>query len=83
MAISSPNSTADRPYPSTNWRMDARRRDQDPSYFEDIKLTFRASGDGLAKDQLEKAVGLSVDKYCSVSVMLREKATITYECVVE
>jgi putative redox protein len=64
-------------------RVDARRRDGDPSYFEDIKLTFKASGENLAQEQLEKAVGLSVDKYCSVAVMLREKATISYEAVVE
>lgn len=64
-------------------KVDAKRRNEDPSYFEDIKMTFIASGDGLAQEQLEKAVGLSVDKYCSVAAMLREKASITYEAVVE
>jgi putative redox protein len=63
--------------------VDAKRRDEDPSYFTDIKLTFTASGDNLAKEQLAKAVGLSVEKYCSVAAMLRDKAAITYETVVE
>jgi len=64
-------------------KVDARRREKEPSYFEDIKMTFTASGDGLTKEQLEKAMKLSVDKYCSVGVMLRDKVTITYEGIVE
>ena len=63
--------------------VDARRRDEDPAYFEDIKMTFRVSGDGLTKEKVDKAVGLSVDKYCSVAAMLRDKARITYETVLE
>lgn len=63
--------------------VDARRRERDPSYFEDIKMTFVISGDGLTKEQADKAASLSVDKYCSVAVMLRDKASITYETRVE
>jgi putative redox protein len=64
-------------------KVDARRRDGEPSYFEDIKMIFNASGDGLTADQMNKAMSLSVEKYCSVAAMLRDKATITYEGVVE
>lgn len=63
--------------------VDARRRDQDPSYFEDIKMIFKISGEGLTQGQADKAVSLSVDKYCSVAAMLRDKATISYEAIVE
>jgi len=64
-------------------KVDARRRDKEPSYFEDIKMIFTASGEGLTQEQADKAVKLSVDKYCSVSAMLRDKATISYETIVE
>jgi putative redox protein len=63
--------------------VEARRRDRDPSYFEEIKMIFRLSGDGLTKEQADKAAGLSVDKYCSVAAMLRDKAEISYETIVE
>ena len=63
--------------------VEARRRDRDPSYFEEIKMIFRLSGDGLTKEQADKAAGLSVDKYCSVATMLRDKAEISYETIVE
>lgn len=63
--------------------VDARRREGEPSYFEDIKLTFVVSGEGLTKEMADKAARLSVEKYCSVSVMLEDKATITYETRVE
>lgn len=63
--------------------VDAKRRDGDPSYFEDIKMTFVVAGEGLTKEQADKAASLSVEKYCSVGAMLEDKATITYETKVE
>jgi putative redox protein len=63
--------------------VDARRRDGEPAYFEDIKMTIVVSGEGLTKEQADKAASLSVDKYCSVGVMLKDKATITFETKVE
>jgi putative redox protein len=63
--------------------VDAKRRDGDPSYFEDIKMTFVVAGEGLTREQADKAASLSVGKYCSVGAMLKDKATITYETKVE
>ena len=59
--------------------VNAKRREGDPSYFEDIKMTFVVSGEGLTQEQADKAAALSVEKYCSISAMLKEKAAITYE----
>jgi len=63
--------------------VEAKRRDKEPSYFEDIKMIFRISGEGLTQEQADKAVALSVDRYCSVAVMLKDKAAISYEAIVE
>jgi putative redox protein len=51
-----------------------------PRVFTHIKLTFAASGK-LSRKAVEDAVGLSKNKYCSVSKMLEKAATIEYEIV--
>lgn len=64
-------------------KVDARRREREPAYFKEIKMIFTASGDGLTEERFKKALKLTVEKYCSVSIMLRNKVTITYEGIVE
>ena len=51
-----------------------------PSLFETINLKFIFEGD-ISPLKIERAVGLSVDKYCSVSKIIEETATINYELV--
>ena len=51
-----------------------------PRVFTHIKLTYAASGK-LSRKAVEDAVGLSKNKYCSVSKMLEKAATIEYEIV--
>jgi putative redox protein len=48
-----------------------------PSVYKKIHAHFKLFGD-LDKDKVEKAVSLSVDKYCSVAKMLERTATITH-----
>lgn len=55
------------------------RADAIPAVFTHIRLHFLASGDfPLAK--LERAVSLSMEKYCSVSHMLRGSVAIEATC---
>lgn len=63
--------------------IDAVRRKEPPTYFEEITMTYVASGDGATEDKVRKAADLSNKKYCSVGVMLRDKAKITYNVRVE
>ena len=63
--------------------IEARRREEAPRYFEEIKIIYRISGDGLTEDKAERAAKLATEKYCSVGIMLREKAEITYEVRIE
>jgi putative redox protein len=42
-----------------------------PIVFTRIALTYRFEGDNLPVDEIERAIRLSQDKYCSVSAMLR------------
>ena len=59
------------------------RRSEDPMYYEAIHMIYTLSGEGLTEDKARRAADLSTEKYCSVGVMLREKAKITYEVKVE
>ena len=61
--------------------VEAERADKPPKVFTRIHLVYRVSGDGLSPKQVERAVSLSKDKYCSASIMLAETAEITHEVV--
>lgn len=62
---------------------DAERQADPPRVFTEIHLRVLARGHGLRRGQVERAVALSVDKYCPVAVMLRQAVPITYEVIVE
>jgi putative redox protein len=53
-----------------------------PKVFTRIHLVYGAWGTGLTDAQVQRAVTLSRDKYCSVSAMLKSTAVISYEIVV-
>lgn len=59
--------------------LDAERATEDPKVFTKIHMRFVVEGHGLARAKVERAVNLSVEKYCSASAMLAKTATITYE----
>lgn len=60
----------------------AERAGTHPRVLTAIHLRYIAAGTGLRLEQVEKAVALSQDKYCSVSAMLRKAAPVTYETTV-
>jgi putative redox protein len=49
----------------------AERVDTIPAVFKSIHLHFRIAGIELSEKQVERAVELSADKYCSASIMLK------------
>ena len=62
--------------------LDAERfEDRTPAPFKDIHVTFKFKGD-LDVKKIKRAVALSMDKYCSVTKILEETATITYSSTV-
>ncbi len=59
--------------------VEADRRDEPfPRIFTAIRLRFVLRSPDATDKELEQAVRLSMDKYCSVSGMLREAAEIIY-----
>ena len=60
--------------------VEAVRVDCVPSVFESIHLHFRVSGTDLNVKQVQRAVELSADKYCSASIMLKNSGVkITHD----
>ena len=57
----------------------AERADEVPKVFTKIHVHYIVKGKGLSEKQVEKAVTLSAEKYCSVSIMLGKTATITHD----
>jgi len=58
---------------------EAERAADDPKVFTRIHLTYRLSGKGLKRAQVERAVKLSKEKYCSATLMLAKTAEISFE----
>ncbi len=58
--------------------IDAERAPQDPKVFTRIHFHFVVKGEGLKPEQVERAIKLSAEKYCSASIMLGKTASITH-----
>ncbi len=54
-----------------------REKDVIPSLFETVHAHYKFFGN-LDKEKVEKAIKLSIEKYCSVSKTLEKTANITY-----
>ncbi len=57
----------------------AERAPEEPKVFTRIHLAYAVAGHGLDAKQVERAVKLSKDKYCSATIMLARTAEISYE----
>lgn len=55
------------------------RADKEPKVFTKIHLHFVVSGEDLKAKQVEKAISLSAEKYCSASIMLGATAEMTHD----
>src|SRR5260221_574343 len=53
-----------------------------PRVFTTLHYVYTGAGHGLDPKQVERAVKLSKEKYCSATIMLAKPATIPYEIVI-
>jgi putative redox protein len=59
------------------------RRAEHPKSFNHIEIRYTVRGRGLDPGQVEKAVQLSQERYCSVATMLRSAVQLTYAWNIE
>ncbi len=59
--------------------LEAERADEVPKVFTRIHLKYRVAGADITAREVERAIELSLEKYCSATRMLAQTADITYE----
>lgn len=59
--------------------LSAERSEEIPKVFTKIHAHYIVKGSGLSEKQVEKAVSLTAEKYCSVSIMLAATAEVTHD----
>ncbi|MFT4564830.1 MAG: putative redox protein [Gammaproteobacteria bacterium] len=59
--------------------LEAERADEIPQVFTRIHVHFVVTGRNLKHKQVDRAVSLSAEKYCSASIMLGKTAEITHD----
>lgn len=55
---------------------EAEQTEEHPRVFKDITLTFIINAASTELDKIQKAVDLSMEKYCGVAAMLRKNSAI-------
>ncbi len=60
-------------------QIEAERATEDPKVFTRIHIHFVVRGRKLNAAQVERAIKLSAEKYCSASIMLGKTADITHD----
>ncbi|MGF1711720.1 OsmC family protein [Vibrio kagoshimensis] len=61
-----------------NAKLDTERRDTAPRIFTKVNIHFEVSGDKLDKDTVAKVCADSLEKYCSVCLMLGAAIEMTH-----
>jgi len=58
--------------------VNSEKVDKHPRVYKKIEIEFHLKGKNLKEENVEKAIQLSLDKYCSVKTMLEKTAEISY-----
>lgn len=61
--------------------IEADLTDEHPKVYNRIKISYHFKGNELPLDKLEKAVNLSMEKYCGVTAMLSKTAKVETEII--
>ncbi len=59
--------------------VEGTRRAEEPRRYVAVRFVYRLSGDGVDRAKAERAVALSLEKYCSVVHSLAPDIAITHE----
>ena len=63
--------------------VETEQTEEHPKVFKDITITYRMKTNADNKIKVEKAIELSLDKYCGVSAMLKKNSAVNYKLVIE
>jgi len=68
---------------SLHIEVDGKQLPDPPYTFTDIHLHFNLQGIGLDETKVERAIELSINKYCSVAATIRGVAKLTHSFAIE
>ncbi len=63
--------------------VDGERATEDPKVFTHVKMIYKIKGRGLKRANVERAVNLSAEKYCSATAIIAKTAKMEHEVVIE
>lgn len=69
------------PYDSFRVEVDGQDTEEHPKVYREILIRYVFSGAALDREKIEKAVNLSLTRYCGVHAMLGKTAAIRHEVV--
>lgn len=55
--------------------------EEHPKYYDKTKIEYHFWGKDLKKEQLEKAVNMSLERYCGVTEMFRKFSDVSFEII--
>lgn len=61
----------------------ASQTDDHPKVFSEVNITYRMKTAENNRERVQKAIDLSLEKYCGVSAMLRKNSPVYYQLVIE
>lgn len=56
----------------------AKRAEHEPRVFTEIHIHYKLTGNDIKEKQVQRAISLSAEKYCSATIMLGKTAAITH-----
>jgi putative redox protein len=69
------------PYDSFELEIEGDLGDEHPKTYTAIRLKYIFTGDELDRNKIQKAIDLSLDRYCGVAAMLKKSASLDYEII--
>ena len=69
-------------FDSLNIRVEGNLTEEHPKHFDRMKVIYEFTGKDLSMDKLQKAVDLSKERYCGVSMNYKTSMEIEYEILI-
>lgn len=66
------------PFADLKIDVQTEQTDTDPKVFKDLHIVFRLKTGEENREKVQKAIDLSLEKYCGVAAMLRKNSSISY-----
>jgi putative redox protein len=71
------------PFADLKIEAEAEQTDEHPKVFKDIHLNYTINTAEENRSKVQKAIDLSLDKYCGVAAMLKKNSKINYTITIQ